>query len=183
MKCPACGSDRNLQIATLSEGLRGRACPDCGGRWVRSEDYWRWRSQKPEIAVQPGRSPTTGGEPQPAAPRFCPDDGYLLARFEVGPPHAFAIDQCRHCSGVWLDAGEWESLAAGGLADRLHLILSDEWQEELWAAERSAVEQRQWLRQLGEADLARITEVKEWLDHHPKRSQLYAFLRFHERAV
>ena len=55
--------------------------------------------------------------------RFCPEDGYILARFHVGSSHPFMIDQCRNCSGVWLDGGEWEALQAGGLSNRMHLIL------------------------------------------------------------
>jgi hypothetical protein len=35
--------------------------------------------------------------------------------------------------------------------------------------------------ELDDADRERITEMREWLDAHPQRSELYAFLRFHER--
>ena len=184
MICPGCSAHRTLELESLPEGLRVRRCPACGGRWLRSDDYWRWRTGRQREAAPPEAFPSdVSGEPEPPKLRFCPEDGYLLARFQVGPPHSFALDQCRTCSGVWLDAGEWEALAAGGLADRLHLILSEEWQDQLRPAGRAATEERQWARQLGEADLARITEIKAWLDGHPKRSQLYAYLRFHERAV
>ena len=126
--------------------------------------------------------PTTSAPSEPGL-RFCPEDGYVLARYEVGSPHAFLIDQCRNCAGVWCDPGEWEALSEGGLAEHLHLILSEEWQDELAAAGRAAAEGEQWLRQLGAEDLTRISEIKAWLDGHPKRSELYAFLRVHERAV
>ena len=106
-----------------------------------------------------------------------------MERFEVGAPHAFLIDQCRHCSGVWLDAGEWEALCDGGLADRLHLILSEEWQDELHSARRDIEDGELWHRELGASDFQRISEIKKWMDAHPKRSELYAFLKFHEGAV
>jgi len=131
----------------------------------------------------PTQSPPTSGSPEEQGLRLCPEDGYALAGFEVGPPHGFHIDQCRTCSGVWLDAGEWEALSDGGLADRLHLILSEEWQDELQAAYRDAEEGERWRGRLGPADLARISEIKEWMDEHPKRGELYAFLRFHERTA
>ena len=82
-----------------------------------------------------------------------------------------------------MDAGEWEALVAAGFGDRLHLILSADWQDEIRATARDAAEAERWRTRLGEEDLARITETKEWLDSHPKRSELYAILRFHERAI
>jgi Zn-finger nucleic acid-binding protein len=151
---------------------------------MRSADYWRWRAQREsaEPEARP-RATTIAADLETSGIRFCPEDGYLLARFLVGSPHAFAIDQCRNCSGAWFDAGEWEALLEGGLAHYLHLVLSEDWQDDLRRALVEAKEHQQWLRQLGEADLARIAETKEWLDAHPKRSELYAFLRLHERAV
>jgi len=184
MKCPACSTDQTLQVSTAPEGLRTRRCPSCDGCWVRSQDYWRWMSQRvAESSPAPVESIPTSGAPRELGHRFCPEDGYTLERFEVGAPHAFLIDQCGNCSGAWLDAGEWEALCEGGLADRLHLILSEEWQDQLQAARRDDGDGARWSRELGPADLARITEIKEWLDEHPKRGELYAFLRFHERAM
>lgn len=180
MNCPSCDSSRTLQVETVSSGLRCRECPECHGRWLRSDDYWRWRSRDPEPGVSPTESPS--GEDGTGL-RWCPEDGYLLARFHVGPPHGFSIEQCRTCSGVWFDRGEWEALLEGGLVLRLNHILSEEWQDELRAQRRASLEEEQWERQLGRESLQRIREIKEWLDSHPKRSELYAFLRFHERAV
>lgn len=183
MKCPLCTGHKVLQLHETPRGLRLRQCSNCEGRWVRSDDYWRWRANVENQRQDPPSDPPPElaqiGEPEV---RFCPEDGYVLARFDVGPDQAFWIDQCRNCAGVWLDAGEWEHLVHAGLSDRLHLILSADWQDELRKAMRGDTERQQWLRQLGEADLARIAEIKEWLDDHPKRSQLYAYLRFHERA-
>lgn len=182
MKCPVCTSYHALQLLSMSDGLRLHQCPSCQGRWIRSDDYWRWRSSGEHPAASSVDPPQLADEGQPEI-RFCPEDGYLLARFEVGAEPNFWIDQCRNCSGVWLDGGEWEHLVHEGLSDRLHLILSPQWQDEIRKARREETEQKQWLRQLGEEDLGRIAEIKEWLDGHPKRSQLYAYLRFHERAV
>lgn len=189
MNCPTCPTHQTLRIQTLAEGLRVRECPACGGRWLRSDDYWRWRSRSSAPPGEPdgGDAPGSGAEHADEAEepklRFCPEDGYLLARFQVGPPHGFLIDQCRNCSGIWLDSGEWEELSRGGLADRLHLVLSEEWQDEIRGARRGTREEESWRRRLGETDHARITEIKAWLDAHPRRSELYAFLRVHERTV
>lgn len=104
-----------------------------------------------------------------------------MARYEVGDPLTFSLDQCRTCGGVWFDQGEWESLRAHGLTKEVPSILSDRWQERLHESERRDVERQQWQRQLG-PDLERMEEIKAWLDDHPKRSELYAFLSVHTRV-
>ncbi len=167
-----------LETASTPEGLRVRECPTCGGRWVRSDDYWRWRAH----ATEPWPTATDDAgfsthEPEPTAFRFCPEDNYLLTRYQVGPPHSFSIDQCRSCSGIWLDAGEWEALMRGGLAIKLRSILSQAWQDEIRAAPSAESDEERWRGQLALADLERITEIKAWLDRHPKRNHLYAYLR------
>lgn len=186
MTCPACGGGRTLTLDRTPDGLRVRRCAGCSGCWLRSEDYWRWRANDPSITGPSGRS-DGGPAPDPDADRpgfrTCPEDSYMLARIRVGGPPAFSIEQCRHCSGTWFDPGEWESLVSRGLSDELYELLSEEWQERFRAGGREAAEPEQWLKRLGESDFSRISEVKEWLDHHPKRSELYAFLRFHDRAV
>lgn len=184
MKCPSCAARPTLLLDASPSEPRLHYCPKCTGRWIRAADYWSWQARAGLSRPDRNAAPTpVSGDVERTPLRFCPDDGYLLARFVVGGPHAFSIDQCRSCAGAWFDAGEWEALRDGGLATQLHLVLSDEWQDELRKAQRESNEREQWLRQLGAGDLKRIAEVKEWLDNHPKRSELYAYLRFHERAV
>lgn len=48
MECPACETHQILRIRTLTEGIRTRECPSCEGRWIQSDDYWRWRSRSSE---------------------------------------------------------------------------------------------------------------------------------------
>ena len=181
MKCPRCPSRPTLRRTREPLELMSHECPDCHGRWLRSDSYWRWvaKGNAPDAAateLRPARADDARGI------RFCPEDGYVLAPYSVGDPLAFAVDQCRTCSGVWFDGGEWESLLEHGLAARLDDILSEDWQDELREAHDERRETEQWRRQLGD-DLDRIQEIKTWLDDHPKRSELYAFLRIHERVV
>ncbi|MEM7417464.1 MAG: zf-TFIIB domain-containing protein [Gemmatimonadota bacterium] len=164
---------------TTSEGLRNKACGACGGRWVELSDYWRWRASG--VETEGSVATTSIVLAEEALFRACPSDGYRLAQYDVGDPLAFSLDQCRNCGGVWFDGGEWESLIAHRLSDQLPLILSDEWQSRVQEAARRDLERKQWERQLG-ADLGRIEEIKSWLDEHPKRSELYAFLNVHGRV-
>lgn len=181
MNCPSCTPRRTLSPGASPNGPRFHHCERCEGRWIRTADYWRWRARatlsEPAVVAAPGSMPA---EIERSGLRFCPDDGYLLTRFLVGAPHSFTIDQCLKCGGAWFDAGEWEALLGGGLATQLHRILSDEWQNRLHRVERGAEDPEPWVLELDEADRERIIEIKRWLEAHPQRSELYAFLRFHE---
>jgi hypothetical protein len=85
------------------------------------------------------------------------------------------------CEGVWLDADEWSALRAGEFHRHLHEIFTDEWQERIRKATDRERHEAQWQRQLGSADYRRIRHIKNWLEEHSKRSELYAYLGVHER--
>ncbi|HET7462145.1 MAG TPA: zf-TFIIB domain-containing protein [Longimicrobium sp.] len=178
MRCPVCKPALELQPQALESSLTVHGCPNCHGSWVRAADYWRWRAE--HTPSQPSAPPSGGGaRPEPADTeglKLCPDDGHILGRYRVGHGLGFAVDHCRNCDGVWLDANEWEALRQAGVHEHLPEVYSDEWQREVRAEDRREREQAQWTRQLGEADFARVREVRAWIDAHPHRSELYAFL-------
>lgn len=183
MDCPACSVRHTLRVVRAEDAPPIHRCPACGGTWLRSADYWRWRAEHPRNVPPPSPDEISLERSEEPELKSCPEDAYVLARFRVGPGDSFSIDQCRTCGGVWFDPGEWGLLEDEGLHLHLHHVLSEEWEEELKEVERRRDERERWIRQLGEENFERISEVKAWLDDHPKRSELYAFLRFHERAV
>jgi hypothetical protein len=83
---------------------------------------------------------------------------------------------------VWLDPEEWEILGQHGLHEHLYDLLDAEWQDQLRRVEQTEAEQARYLRRLGPQDLERIQEVRDWLDAHPKKSELYAYLQYSTRA-
>ena len=52
----------------------------------------------------------------------CPKDGYDLTSSEF---HGVQIETCPHCGGMWLDAGELQSLAHEHRQNVITQILSD----------------------------------------------------------
>jgi Zn-finger nucleic acid-binding protein len=179
MRCPVCKPAPELQPQTPDASPTVHACPNCHGTWVRAADYWRWRAEHRADLAAAAPAPTAGARSEPADTdglKLCPEDGHILGRYRVGHGLGFAVDHCRNCDGVWLDANEWEALRQAGVHGSLTEIYSEEWQREVRAEDRREREQAQWIRQLGEADFARVREVREWLDAHPHRSELYAFL-------
>ncbi|HET6230581.1 MAG TPA: zf-TFIIB domain-containing protein [Longimicrobiaceae bacterium] len=184
MNCPVCASHPELVEEMIEPMLTARRCPDCGGEWIRAADYWRWRAEHGAAAA-----PTEEGEETPGtvevhdAPgmKVCPDCRHFMATYRVGHGVPFRIDHCRNCDGVWLDRDEWAALRARGLNDDLHLIFFDDWQRDVRDEERRALAEAQFERQVGAENLARIREVKAWLDANPHRSELYAYLQYDRR--
>jgi Zn-finger nucleic acid-binding protein len=99
-----------------------------------------------------------------------------LARYRVVRDAPFTLDRCRNCHGVWFDRDEWQLLAARGLAVRLDDVFSDEWQRDIRQAEQAAAIERMFENRLGAAEFLRAREVRDWLNIHPKKSDVLAYL-------
>lgn len=108
MKCPRCSVE--LVSANLSE-VPVHECPECHGIWFKRGkleqtadqaapnlawmDFELWKDQElfnvTESALE------------------CPADGHGMAAIHYGDD-GVTVDHCVQCGGVWLDAGEFESL-------------------------------------------------------------------------
>jgi Zn-finger nucleic acid-binding protein len=182
MRCPTCTPRSELVRTTLEPHLCAHACTRCAGQWVRPAYYWKWRALAAATPDPDGTAVHQTEVNDRLGLLYCPDCRYVLARCRVDARVPFTIDGCRNCEGVWLDADEWAALRAGEFHRHLHEIFTDEWQKRIReAADRERCEE-QWQRQLGSADYRRIRHIKNWLDAHPKRSELYAYLGVHERV-
>lgn len=178
--CPIC---KNVPLTekTLDEGLRAANCGICGGWWIDAGKYWQWIESRAGIAAaNPAElkvDPATLREvKESGAGKFCPECGRFMARAKAAPGLSFLISRCGGCGGIWLDANEWENLRDAGLHDDIHRIFSDSWQTEITRAERAAHHDQLLTEKLGTEALAEIKRIKAWLDTHPKRAELYAFL-------
>jgi Zn-finger nucleic acid-binding protein len=182
MRCPVCNPSQSLEQASLEDGgLAARRCASCGGHWIRSSDFWKWRAQQRENLPETPAPDTSSSQPDAGGLRVCPDCDYVLARYKVGHGIGFAVDRCRHCEGAWLDGGEWEALRARNLHDDLPLIFDDAWQRAIKREMQVRATEDSFRRRLGEADYRRAQELRAWLDPHPKRSELFAYLQLEHR--
>ena len=175
MNCPICEPVRSLAIAELAPGLSSYQCPNCHGNWVRLEQYTRWRDRSPNPEATFPSSTAAAAEP-PAKLRRCPDCSYILARYRVASDASFVLDRCRKCHGVWFDRDEWQLVEGRGLALRLADVFSDEWQRDIRQADQAASIERMFEHRLGSEELARAREVRDWINSHPKKSELLAYL-------
>ena len=75
-------------------------CPECEGVWLPGEtiDVLLGSGEKLKL-----RSLCSARE----SDLTCPNDGHKLGEGKVG---GVTVDFCLHCNGLWLDAGELETL-------------------------------------------------------------------------
>lgn len=178
MRCPVCTPSQPLDLAALENGeLKARTCPKCRGTWIRSADYWKWRAHHPEEPSAPSAEEQLPTAPEGAGIRRCPDCNYVLAKARVGHGIRFTVERCRNCEGAWLDGGEWEALKARRLHDDLHQIFDDVWQRAIKREEQERSTEDSFRRRLGDDVFTKARDVRTWLDDHPKRSEIFAYLQ------
>lgn len=176
MKCPVCKIDA-LGAITLLEGLPANQCSNCSGVWVPSNAFLTWkRAQGQDIAEVKGNiniDPTFEVDEL----KLCPSSGHIMTRYKIFPDTEFYLDRCRNCNGIWFDKQEWEVLVNRNLHDNLNDFFTRPWQDKLQAAETKKNLGNLYLQKFGETDYQEIQKVRHWLEDHPKRAMLLAYLQ------
>jgi Zn-finger nucleic acid-binding protein len=175
MNCPVCKTFA-LEPATLEANLTASTCANCGGHWISGKEYWKWMDVHGENL--PERLPA-GDEPEvhdSAGPKICPEDGHFLRAYRTGHDLAFDLDHCASCYGIWFDHNEWEVLKGRNLHDEVHYFFSEAYQAGIFKEEHAAIRRKALAERFGEQDFAEILRIKRWIDGHPKRRELLAFL-------
>lgn len=106
MKCPGCESELTEKTAGA---IKVDVCHEgCGGVWFDKDELKKVDSKHEvdaEVILNVERDPSIHADREKI--RFCPkcDDEELCIRwFDI--KNQVEIDQCLHCSGIWLDTGE-----------------------------------------------------------------------------
>lgn len=181
MKCPVCKT-ADLASSSLDNSLTSRHCDNCGGNWIQSFEYWKWREQNkdnlPENILDPHDLPANAPDPKTGALRakFCPECSGILIRYKVGHGTSFAIDQCGHCGGVWFDKDEWESLKVRNLHDDVYTIFTAPWQSKVRTQESIRAQEEIYRKKFGEEGFDEIKRMKEWIEEHPRKQEIIAYL-------
>jgi Zn-finger nucleic acid-binding protein len=175
MNCPVCKTS-TLQPDTLEANLSAFTCGNCGGHWISGKQYWNWIDVHGETL--PVRLPS-GQEPDAhdsTGPKLCPEDGHFLRSYKIGHDLPFSIDHCASCYGMWFDKNEWEVLKGRNLHDEIHFIFSEAYQSGLFKDEHASARRKVLIDRFGEHDFAEIVRIKRWIENHPKRGELMAYL-------
>ena len=176
MKCPVCKID-SLSGISLVENLPANQCVNCGGVWVPSNAYLAWKRAKGDDVPEKTGSITIDPAWEVDELKLCPSSGHFMARYKVFPDTEFYLDRCRDCNGIWFDKQEWEVLVDRNLHDNLNEFFTRPWQDNLHTAETKKIMDGVYLQKFGEEDYQHIKKVREWIENHPKRGMLLAFLQ------
>lgn len=185
MRCPVCKATR-LEPTQLEQDLITHTCSTCGGNYITSQRYFKWlerhKEQLPQRpADQTAKLPVSDSKPG----KLCPECGAFLIRHLVGHGIEFHLDRCGRCAGIWLDKNEWEILKSRNLHDDVHMIFSQAWQTQVKREQRTKeyngfvvglLDEKLSLHITPE-ELARLKELKGWLDSHPHSREMYGYLR------
>ncbi len=175
MRCPSCkietrGAER------LEQGLSADQCHECGGNWLSSFQYWRWREQQsePPSPAPPGGEVARAEDSQEAL--LCPECGQLLRKYRVAHDVPFRLDHCGHCGGMWFDAGEWATLREQGLHTNVHNVFTAVWQRKLRREETHETFERLYRERFGEESFGELQRIREWLYSQPQCDAMVRFL-------
>jgi Zn-finger nucleic acid-binding protein len=187
MICPVC-KNAELREQELETNLKTSCCDQCGGHWVPSSQYWDWRGGQggaetepeenvpsSETAIEEDGSSEIVVEDHKEA-KICPECSHILTRRPVGRGLDFSLDRCGTCGGLWFDKNEWQVLKRHGLHEEVHFIFSAAWQAQVAKADKTRAYEERLQRLLGTEEFARAVEVRQWLQAHPHRNSLLAFL-------
>lgn len=175
--CPNCG-----ELSQLQPHLEGtpplscESCQRCGGIWITPAAYSSWLETAAD--TRPVATAAVDDFELKEGPflRRCPECSYVLGRYRVSAELPFTVERCHNCHGVWLDAHEWDLLKSHDLQQRLHAIFDAEWQDSVRQQGQRQREDERRRQVLGEADYARILEMRNWLESHGQRDLLWAML-------
>jgi Zn-finger nucleic acid-binding protein len=175
MNCPLCLAP-TLIPHTVEPDLPAQHCTRCGGLFLASTAYWAWLERHGPLLPERPAPEQPVNTAEPASAKRCPACGYLLLRYAIGHALAFGLDQCGHCNSFWLDRDEWALLRERNLHDKLHKITTAPWQRQLRQEASRAALAAIYTEAFGATDYAELRRVRAWLDSHPQRQRMRAYL-------
>lgn len=175
MKCPRCRSETR-GAERLEPNLVADRCHQCGGHWVSSFQYWRWRDTLDEPVSSPPQETIDVASDSLTQAMICPECARILRHFQVGNEVPFALDRCGHCGGMWFDANEWASLRQLGLHQDAHLIFSTTWQRENRTHETETFYRSRYESAFGGENYAELQRIRAWLESQPARDSMIRYL-------
>ena len=179
MNCTSCKKGK-LQPGYLDDLFPAHNCNNCGGNWIKLEDYLRWReTAAPELLTQPEGVNVSEMEAEADETKravMCPVHGTIMLKYRISKDHSHRIDINPAINAIWLDKGEWALIKAEGLSGSLNKIFTAPWQRNIKEQNAADVLDASYRNQLGDEDYEKLKEMRAWLDDKEKRNIMVAYL-------
>ena len=172
MRCTRCKAG-DLSPDFIEQQFRAHSCNNCGGYWILIEDYVSWKERNPQHKFS---DIEVSELPDSSKAMLCPISGTIMRKLHISKDNSHRLDYSTAVGGVWLDKGEWELLKHEGLAGSLNKILTEQWQGEIREQKSEETFHHIYRAKFGEQDYQKIKELRVWLDGHPHKADLRAYL-------
>ena len=172
--CPVCPSAK-LVATQVSENLSGLGCTHCEGLLLGLVNYRIWRESH---ALKVGSQNKVQAKSTSANTRIacrCPKCGSIMTKYYFSEEMNAQLDFCYHCEEIWFDQGEWALLEDLSLADELTQIFTHPWQHSLLERKISNMQSERWRKTFGN-DFEKIEKTTKWIQTHPHKSQILAYI-------
>ncbi|WP_233468340.1 zf-TFIIB domain-containing protein [Zooshikella ganghwensis] len=173
LKCTSCRQG-SLTPGYLDMLFPCHTCDHCGGNWVLLKDYLRWKEANPDYQFEQATIEVEAEDSKRAM--TCPQTGKLMVKYRISKDTDHRLDLSPDVHGIWLDKGEWDLLKKAGLAGNLNAIFTDPWQRKIREANAKEVFEQLYKEQFGDDDYQKLKQTRDWINQHPKRSDLLAYL-------
>lgn len=172
MKCPVCKYESVVETQ-IEKDLKSYQCKLCTGNWVELEDYICWDSAKASSL----KSEIKEIPQEVKEAKLCCKCNRIMLKFKVSPIVEFSLDRCMTCGGIWFDCLEWESVKSEGLIDKLNLIFTSAWQENIRKEKSIETIELLYKQKFGVA-YGKIHTIKSWLNDYEHREDFFAYLNW-----
>lgn len=172
MKCTSCKVGY-LAPRIMDDLFRAHTCTECGGNWILIEDYVVWKENNPDFNVA---DDITCEAVDTETALLCPQSGKIMRKFRITSKRPHRLDYSAFVGGVWLDKGEWDLIKQDGLAGSLNAVLSVQWQKNIRIDTAKVNFTSLYTDKFGEESYSKLKEIRQWLDDHPNKADLRAYL-------
>jgi len=174
-QCPQC-ADSTLVHAMLEPSLAAYSCGKCLGTLVSLAAYRAWREAagRERLPAMPAAVVDNDAADSIAAKK-CPKCRSLMSKYRISAEKTNRLDYCPHCDEVWLDDGEWQLVEGLALSGDFARLFTQAWQNMVHVEVTEAMEASRLRGVLG-GDLARVEEMREWIQAHPRKLEILARL-------
>ena len=176
MQCPKC-KNIELKPTRIDDGLSAMGCSNCQGAFISLLYYRDWAERSGDSLEVPSVELLKGLESEDTTSAMaCPKCARLMQKFRISGCSNNRLDLCTSCDEAWLDGGEWELLKALELTTEIPMVFSEQWQKKVRAQVSNDKRRQRFLKILGEEDLRKADDFREWLKDHPRRNEIIFYV-------
>lgn len=176
MDCPQC-KGYQLQPTEIDSGLIAGACLKCSGVLITLINYGYWLENFSDSKSEGSKVDAEAIAADDCEEvKICPKCSRFMLKFRIGLESENRLDFCASCEEVWLDKGEWRLLSQLGLSSQLPKIFTDAWQRSIRKQRQQEFHEQRYIDLLGDADFAKISEFRQWLNSHPEKEKIKQYI-------